>query len=46
MPGRLVRAGVPLQQVQKLLEHASIRTTQRYASLADSQWENARGILG
>ncbi|MFE2999353.1 tyrosine-type recombinase/integrase [Nocardia sp. NPDC059246] len=44
--GRLVRAGVPLQQVQKLLGHASIRTTQRYASLADSQWENVRNILG
>ncbi|MFD9614984.1 tyrosine-type recombinase/integrase [Streptomyces sp. NPDC059083] len=32
VPGRLVRAGAPLQQVQKLLGHASIRTTQRYAS--------------
>ncbi|MGN2640526.1 tyrosine-type recombinase/integrase [Nocardia takedensis] len=44
--GRLVRAGVPIQQVQHLLGHASLRTTQRYASLADSQWENVRGVLG
>lgn len=44
--GRLVRAGVPIQQVQKLLGHASLRTTQRYASLADSQWENVRSVLG
>ncbi|BCK57410.1 tyrosine-type recombinase/integrase [Nocardia wallacei] len=44
--GRLVRAGVPLQAVQKLLGHASIRTTQRYASLAESQWENIRNVLG
>ncbi|WP_245714148.1 tyrosine-type recombinase/integrase [Nocardia vaccinii] len=44
--GHLVRAGVPLQLVQKLLGHASIRTTQRYASLADSQRENVRSILG
>ncbi|MEU7140864.1 tyrosine-type recombinase/integrase [Nocardia sp. NPDC046473] len=43
---RLVRAGVPIQQVQKLLGHASLRTTQRYASLADSQWESVRGVLG
>ncbi|WP_191094283.1 tyrosine-type recombinase/integrase [Nocardia colli] len=44
--GRLVRAGVPIQQVQKLLGHASLRTTQRYASLADSQWESVRSVLG
>ncbi|MFE3024024.1 tyrosine-type recombinase/integrase [Nocardia tengchongensis] len=43
--GRLVRAGIPLQQVQKLLGHASIRTTQRYASLGDSQWEQVRAAL-
>lgn len=44
--GRLVRAGVPIQQVQKLLGHASLRTTQRYASLGESQWESVRGVLG
>ncbi|MFI6215920.1 tyrosine-type recombinase/integrase [Nocardia brasiliensis] len=44
--GRLVRAGVPLQQVQKLLGHASIRTTQRYASLGESQWDDVREVLG
>ncbi|MEV4236437.1 MULTISPECIES: site-specific integrase [unclassified Nocardia] len=43
--GRLVRAWVPIQQVQKLLGHASLRTTQRYASLADSQWGSV-GVLG
>ena len=45
-PSRLVRTQVPLQHAQKLLGHASIRRTQRYASLADSQWENVRSILG
>ncbi|WP_433685830.1 tyrosine-type recombinase/integrase [Nocardia sp. CA-119907] len=44
--GRHVRGGVPIQQVQKLLGHASLRTTQRYASLGDSQWESVRGVLG
>lgn len=44
--GRLVRAGVPIQQVQHLLGHASLRTTQRYASLADSQWDSVRDVLG
>ncbi|MEU6584110.1 tyrosine-type recombinase/integrase [Nocardia sp. NPDC046763] len=44
--GRLVRAGIPLQQVQKLLGHASIRTTQRYASLGESQWSLVRLVLG
>ncbi|MFE3105059.1 tyrosine-type recombinase/integrase [Nocardia tengchongensis] len=44
--GRLVRSGIPLQQVQKLLGHASIRTTQRYASLGDSQWALVRLVLG
>lgn len=33
----LVQAGVPLQEVQRLLGHASIVTTQRYAHLGDSQ---------
>ncbi|MFD6357197.1 tyrosine-type recombinase/integrase [Nocardia tengchongensis] len=44
--GRLVRARVPLQQVQELLGHASIRTTQRYAKLGDSQWDQVRQALG
>lgn len=44
--GRLVRARVPIQQVKDLLGHASLRTTQRYASLGDSQWESVRTILG
>jgi integrase len=36
----LVQDGVPLQEVQRLLGHASIVTTQRYAHLGTSQ--NAR----
>ncbi|UGT45169.1 site-specific integrase [Nocardia yamanashiensis] len=44
--GRLVRAQVPLQQVQALLGHASLRTTQRYAKLGDSQWDQVRQALG
>ncbi|GAB3207901.1 hypothetical protein GCM10027262_22810 [Nocardia tengchongensis] len=43
--GRLVRARVPLQQVQELLGHASLRTTQRYAKLGDSQWDQVRQAL-
>ncbi len=43
--GRLVRAHVPLQQVQELLGHASLRTTQRYAKLGDSQWDQVRQAL-
>ncbi|MFE3254155.1 tyrosine-type recombinase/integrase [Nocardia sp. NPDC059091] len=31
---------------QKLLGHASIRTTQRYASLGESQWSLVRLVLG
>ncbi|MEU6584138.1 tyrosine-type recombinase/integrase [Nocardia sp. NPDC046763] len=44
--GRLVRASIPLQQVQKLLGHASIRTTQRYASHGECQWSLVRLVLG
>ncbi|NNH75914.1 site-specific integrase [Nocardia uniformis] len=43
---RLVRAKVPLDQVQILLGHASVRTTQRYAKLGESQWTDVRHVLG
>jgi integrase len=33
----LVQAGIPLQEVQRLLGHASIVTTQRYSHLGDTQ---------
>lgn len=33
----LVQSGVPLQEVQRLMGHASILTTQRYAHLGDTQ---------
>jgi integrase len=42
----LVQAGVPIQQVQKLLGHQSIATTERYAKLSDTQWDAVRNALG
>jgi integrase len=41
----LVQDGVPLQEVQRLLGHVSIITTQRYANLGDSQNEKVRAAL-
>ena len=43
---RLVQAGVPLMAVKELLGHASIVTTQRYAHLANTQWDAVRAVLG
>ncbi|MBM4640665.1 tyrosine-type recombinase/integrase [Rhodococcus hoagii] len=43
---RLVRAGVPIQEVSRLLGHKDLSTTQRYAHLADSQWDQVRKALG
>ena len=43
---RLVQAGVPLAAVKDLLGHASIVTTQRYAHLANTQWDAVRAVLG
>lgn len=43
---RLVRAGVPIQEVSKLLGHATITTTMRYAHLAETQWDGIRKLLG
>ncbi|GGG04511.1 site-specific integrase [Rhodococcoides trifolii] len=42
---RLVRAGVPLLQVKELLGHSSITVTERYAHLAQSQWDGVRAVL-
>lgn len=41
----LVQDGVPLQEVQRLLGHASITTTQRYAHLGVSQQERVLAAL-
>lgn len=42
----LVQAGVSLQEVQRLLGHASITTTQRYAHLGLSQHAHVLAALG
>ena len=42
----LVQAGVPIQQVQELLGHKSIATTERYAKLGRSWDEAVRNVLG
>lgn len=43
---RLVQRGVPIQEVQQLLGHQSIATTQRYARLGSSGWDAVRNALG
>lgn len=43
---RLVQRGVPIQQVQVLLGHQSIATTERYARLGSSGWDAVRNALG
>lgn len=42
----LIQDGVPLDQIQNLLGHASPQTTQRYAHLVDTQWDAVRAALG
>lgn len=42
----LVQDGVPLQEVQRLLGHASIVTTQRYSHLGSSQHDRVLSALG
>ncbi|MDJ0455481.1 tyrosine-type recombinase/integrase [Gordonia amicalis] len=42
----LVQAGIPIQEVQRLLGHQSIATTEKYARLAGSQHDAVRAALG
>ena len=42
----LVNQGVPLYEVQKLLGHAQIRTTERYAHLSQSKLQASAGFAG
>jgi site-specific recombinase XerD len=37
----MLRTGVPLEVIQKLLGHVSILTTQRYTRIADASLINA-----
>lgn len=41
----LVQSGVSIETLSALLGHANISTTQRYAHLANTQWERVRGVL-
>ena len=41
----LVQAGVPLEEVRKLLGHTSVQTTQRYAHLADTPTDSILSAL-
>ena len=41
----LVQAGVPLEEVRKLLGHTSVQTTQRYAHLADTPTDSILDAL-
>ncbi|MCU1646390.1 MAG: hypothetical protein JWN03_6665 [Nocardia sp.] len=43
---RLLEHGVPIHEVSRLLGHASISTTQRYAHRAKTQWDQVRDALG
>jgi integrase len=41
----LIQAGVRIEVVSELLGHASLGTTQRYAHLANTQWDQIRAVL-
>lgn len=41
----LVQKGIRIEIVSELLGHASLTTTQRYAHLANSQWDQIRTVL-
>ncbi|SDP61421.1 Site-specific recombinase XerD [Actinopolyspora xinjiangensis] len=41
----LLQRGVTIEQVSELLGHSTITMTQRYAHLADTQWDAVRGAL-
>lgn len=42
----LLQDGVSIEALSALLGHKDIATTQRYAHLADTQWEQVREVLG
>ncbi|MDA3624827.1 tyrosine-type recombinase/integrase [Saccharopolyspora sp. WRP15-2] len=42
----LVQDGVSIQAVRALLGHASVATTERYAHLANAEWDKVRAVLG
>jgi integrase len=41
----LIQAGIRIEVVSELLGHASLGTTQRYAHLANTQWDMIRSVL-
>lgn len=41
----LIQAGVPMEEVRKLLGHTSVQTTQRYAHLADTPADSVLAAL-
>lgn len=41
----LIQAGIRIEVVSELLGHASLSTTQRYAHLANTQWDQIRAVL-
>ncbi|MBV7702355.1 tyrosine-type recombinase/integrase [Nocardia nova] len=43
---RLLENGIPIEEVSRLLGHANITTTMRYAHRARSQWDTVRAALG
>ncbi|WP_182359406.1 tyrosine-type recombinase/integrase [Tomitella gaofuii] len=42
---RLLRAGIPIEEVSRILGHGSITTTMRYAHHGQSQWDKVREAL-
>ncbi len=43
---RLLEKGIPIEEVSRLLGHASLATTQRYAHRGRTQWDKVRAALG
>lgn len=43
---RLLEKGIPIEEVSRLLGHASLATTQRYAHRGKKQWTDVRAVLG
>ncbi|NKT61022.1 tyrosine-type recombinase/integrase [Rhodococcus hoagii] len=42
----LVQDGVSIYELKNLLGHESVKTTERYAHLAPTQWDAVRAALG